>query len=105
MSYDYACSVRYFGLTQSLKSKLQVSQNKLIRSIFDLDPITHVGHHHFNSLNWLPVDKRVEQIMLCHVFKVKNKLAHEYMEDNLAGQNTVHSYSTRLSQKGGFGLP
>ena len=43
--------------------------------------------------------------MLCHVYKVRNSLAPGYMMENLAGQNTVHSHNTRLSQKGGYGLP
>ena len=103
--FDYACSVWYNGLTQSLKHKLQVTQNKLIRFILDLKPRDHVGHQQFESLNWLPVNKRVEQVMLCHVFKVKHKLAPSYMNSFLVSQNTVHSYSTRLSEKGGFNLP
>jgi len=43
--------------------------------------------------------------MLCHVFKVKHKLAPSYMNSFLVSQNTVHSYSTRLSEKCGFNLP
>lgn len=103
--YDYACSVWYSGLTQSLKHKLQVTQNKLVRFILNLEPRAHVGQQHFETLNWLPVNKRVEQIMLCHVFKVKHNLAPDYMDYFFTSQDTVHSYSTRLSQKGGFGLP
>jgi len=76
--FDYACSVWYNGLTQSLKHKLQVTQNKLNMFILDLKLRDHVGHQQFESLNWLPVNKRVEQVMLCHVFKVKHKLAPSY---------------------------
>ena len=78
--FDYACSVWYNGLTQSLKHKLQVTQNKLIRFVLNLDPRAHVGHQQFESLNWLPVDKRVEQIMMCHTFKIKHNLAPDYMD-------------------------
>ena len=69
--YDYACSIWYNGLAQSLKTKLQTTQNKLMRFVLDLDARSHIGAEHFKSLNWLPVNKRVEQIILCHVFKNK----------------------------------
>ena len=36
---------------------------------------------------------------------MKHKLAPAYIDYHLAPQDTVHSYSTRLSQKGGFSLP
>jgi len=42
--------------------------------------------------------------MLCHVLKVKHKLAPSYMNSFLVSQNTVHSYSTRLSEKFGFNI-
>jgi len=98
---DYACSVWYTGLTNSMK--LQVTQNKLIMFILDLNLRANVGHQHFQSLNLLPVNKRVEQIILCHMFKIKHKLAPAYMDYHLVLPDTVHS--TRLSQRGGFIMP
>ena len=103
--YDYACSIWYNGLTQVLKNKLQTTQNKLIRFVLNLDYRSHVGKEHFKSLDWLPVDKRVEQIILCHVFKIKYGLAPDYMGEHFISQDTVHSYSTRLSHKGAFAVP
>jgi len=46
-----------------------------------------------------------EQIILFHVLKIKHKLAPAYMDYHLVPQNTVHSYSTSLSQRGGLSLP
>ena len=77
----------------------------MIRFVLNLDPRAHVGHQQFESLNWLPVDKRVEQIMMCHTFKIKHNLAPDYVDNFLVSQDAVHSYSTRLRQKGGFSLP
>jgi len=73
----------------------------LIRFILDLNAGAHVGHQKFQSLNLLPVKNGV----LCHVFKIKHKLAPAYMAYHLVPQDTVHSYRTRLSQRGGFSLP
>jgi len=77
---------------------LKVTQNKLIMFILDLNPRARVGHRHVQSRNWLPVNKKVEQISLCHLFKIKHKLAPAYMDYHLVPQDTVH-YSTSLSQK------
>jgi len=102
---DYACSVWYNGLSQSLKNKLQTTQNKMIRFVLNLDARTSIRKDHFNHLSWLPVEKRVHHLMLCHVFKVRNNLAPSYMGELFVSQDTVHSYNTRLSDKGGYGLP
>jgi len=103
--FDYCCSIWYPGLTQLLKHKLQVTQNKLIRFALNLDARSHVGPQHYRSLNWLPVSKRVDQIILCHVFKVKNGLAPDYMGESFIPQDSVHSYKTRSCSRGAFAIP
>jgi Reverse transcriptase (RNA-dependent DNA polymerase) len=103
--YDYACSVWYHSLTQTLKNKLQTTQNKMVRFILSLDSRSHVGHEHFRSLNWLPVQSRVEQIMLCHVFKINKNLAPEYLKQLFTSVASSHRYKTRLSTKGGYCVP
>ena len=48
--YDYACSFWYSSLTKRTKSKLQISQNKVIRFItyiLNLQPRTHLSSEHF----------------------------------------------------------
>ena len=103
--FDYACSFWYHGLTKFWKDKLQVTQNKLVRFVLDLDHRAHLEQSHFVSLNWLPVSKRCEQITLCHVFKAKNGLSPSYMSDFINTQDSVHNYNTRLSSNGGLALP
>jgi len=39
------------------------------------------------------------------MFKLKNNIAPAYMIYHLVPQDTVHSFSTRLTQRGGFSLP
>ena len=70
--FDYACSSWHSGLTKKTKGKLQVCQNKLIITVLKLPPRTHLDYSHFKLLNWLPVDKRVNQLKLSHVHSVTN---------------------------------
>ena len=76
-----------------------------MRFVLDLDARSHIRPEHFTSLNWLPVNKLVDQIILGHVFRIKNGIAPDYMGDNFISQDTVHSHRTRLSQKGAFAVP
>ena len=62
--FDYASSVWFYSLTQDLKNKLQVTQNRLIRFVLDLNPRSHISKDQFVKLNWLPVSSRVDQITL-----------------------------------------
>ena len=52
-----------------LKSKIQTTQNKLIRFVLDLQRRAHISKEHFELLNWLPVNSRVDHLTFCHVFK------------------------------------
>jgi len=56
--FDYTCSIWYYGISQNLKNRLQVTQNKIIRFIFRLDPRCHINKEYFLQLGWLPVEKK-----------------------------------------------
>ncbi len=103
--FDYACCVWYNSLNQNLKSKLQTTQNKMVRLVLDLDPRSHIDSQHFQQLNWLPSDKRVDHLMLCQVFKIRNNTAPMYMREYFVPQDSLHSHNTRLRNKGGYCLP
>ena len=103
--FDYACSFWYPGISKFLRNRLQVTQNKIIRFILQMDPRSHVGADAFRSLGWLPVSKRVEQIILNHVFKVKSGLSPEYMSEQFTPVSSVHTYSTRFRETGSFSIP
>ena len=47
--FGYACSLWYPGLLQLLRNRLQVTQNKMIRFVLKLDPISHIGSDEFKS--------------------------------------------------------
>ena len=53
--FDYAYSGWYSNLIKKFKSRLQISQNKCIRSCLHLDKMTYISHKEFETLNWLPV--------------------------------------------------
>ena len=103
--FDYACSFWYHGLSKRWKDKLQVTQNKLARFVLNLPHRSHIGKEQFQLLNWLPVEKRVQQIILCHVFKIKHGMAPAYLGERFITQETIHSYSTRFSTDGSYSIP
>ena len=49
--------------------------------------------------------KKCSPFNVISCFKVRNKLAPSYMDEVFVSQDTVHSYNTRFSDKGGYGLP
>ena len=57
------------------------------------------------AVRCLPVNKRVEQIILCNVFKIYNGSSPKYLNEQFKPQNSLHNYETRSSLKGGFVLP
>lgn len=103
--FDYACSFWYPGLSKLLRNRLQVTQNKLIRFVLKLDPRSHIGSDEFKALGWLPVSKRVDQIILNHVFRIKSGTSPDYMGEYFIPATAVHNYSTRFRENGCFCLP
>ena len=52
----------------------------------------------FRSLGWLSVSKRVDQIVLNHVFKIKSGNLADYITEHFVPRSSVHSYGTRLRE-------
>ena len=88
--FDHACSFWYPGFFKVLKNKLQVAQNKIIRFVLNMDSKAHVGSEVFKSLGWLPVSKRVDHIILNHVFQVKSGQSPDCMVEHFI--HTLISY-------------
>ena len=55
--FDCACSFWYPRISKVLKNKLQVTQNKIIRFVLNMDSRAHVRSEVFKSLGWLLVSK------------------------------------------------
>ena len=98
--FDYACSSWYSGLTKKLKGRLQVLQNNIIRYILSAAPRTHIGYNQFKLVGMLnfPVELRVEQLKLNHMFNIINHCAPEYLNCNIEMVRNRHSYRTRASE-------
>ena len=79
--FDYACSAWYPNLTQKLKKKLQVMQNKCICFCLQLDKMSTISHKEFKDLNWLPVIIRFEQCAISIVFKFINGNFLHYLNE------------------------
>ena len=103
--FDYACSFWYMGISKLLKNRLQVTQNKITRFVLKMYPSSHVGANEFKSIGWLPVSRRVDQIILNHVFKIKSGQSAQYMAENFIQASSLHSYGTRLRESGNFSIP
>ena len=76
-NFNYACSIWYLGLSQPLRNRPQTTQNKIIRYVLKLGPWSPLGQDVFKAVGWLPVSKRVDQIILNHVFKIKSGTSPE----------------------------
>ena len=70
--FDYACTSWFSNISKSQKTKLQTSQNKLIRLLLGLGPMTHLYSAHFNRVGWLRVEDRVNQLKMGLAFKIVN---------------------------------
>ena len=101
---DYSCSSWYAGLTTTLKKKLQISQNKVVRFIKKLGPRSHVGYSELNSVGFLNVENRVKQLRLNHVFKIFNGTSPSYLLDHFHKVSALHGYNTRGSSEN-FSVP
>ena len=95
--FDYACSSWYTSTTMTLKKQLQTAQNKLIRLILQLHPRTHLLQSHFDSLKWLRVEERVNQIKLCMVHRIVSNVVPRYLSNYFRKTSDVHGHATRGS--------
>ena len=59
-----------------------------------------MGPDKFRSLGWLLVSKRVDQIVLNHIFKIKSRTSLDYIPTS-----AFHSYGARFRENGCFFLP
>ena len=79
--FDYACPVWYPNLTEKMKKKIQISQNKCIRFCLRLDKMHHISEEDFRLINWLPTSKRVDQYINTITFKFVNNTCPYYLKE------------------------
>ena len=78
---DYACSVWYPNLSEKQKRKIQIAQNKCIQFCLKLDKRHHISSKDFESINWLPVYKRVHQCINAITFKFFKNVCPHYLNE------------------------
>ena len=79
--FDYAGSACYPNFNVKLKKILHIMQNECIRFWLKLDKMDHTSEEDFATINWLPVDQRVQQSLNVTVFKYVNNACPYYMKE------------------------
>ena len=106
--FDYACNVWYRSMSKCLKLKLQTAQNKLIRYVLDYDSRHHLVHSDFAKVKYLSVEKRVEYLTICMMYKIYHHDAPSYMckIDQISHKHVTRnrSMSFVVPQVGSHGL-
>ena len=96
----------YPGLTQFFcKKNFRLLRIRSSVLCLNLDPKSHFGPDEFRSLGWLPISKRVDQIVLNHAFKTNSMTSPDYLTEHLVPISAVYSYGTRFRENGCLPLP
>ena len=95
--FDYACTSWYSSTPNVLKTKLQTSQNKMIRLVLKLHPRTHLLPAHFHRLKWLQVKERVSHMKMCMVHRIVKNEVPNYLVKYFENVRDIHRYNTRGS--------
>ena len=75
---------------------MQCTQNKIIRFMLNAPWRFHVGSNEFKLVGLLPIEYRVEQLMLGHMFNIINGKAPTYLISGIIMNQ--HRYSTRARE-------
>ena len=95
--FDYACSSWFPGINKTLKKKLQIMQNKIIRFILNLKSRDSIRKKELLKAGSLDVTNRVKQLKMNHVFKIKNQTCPPYMRSNF---NRLNENTERMTTRG-----
>ena len=95
---DYSISSWFNGLNKNLKHKLQVAQNRLTRFILDMHSREHICQENLDLIGFLNMHDRAKQLMLNHMFNIKNTTAPQYLTQFFTLVANVHRYNTRQSR-------
>ena len=79
--FDYACSAWYPNLYEKPKNIMQIAQNKFIQFCLKVYKRHHISSKESESINWLPVYKRVHQFINVITFKFLNNACPHYLNE------------------------
>ena len=82
--FDYSCSSWYGGLNKTLKQKLQVAQNKVVRFILNFKPMARINYSVLSEINMLNEKDRAKQLRLDYVLMLLffHELAPQYLNQH-----------------------
>ena len=81
--FDYACPVWYPNLTENMKKKIQITQNKCMRFCLRMNKMHHISEEDFRLINWLPTSKRIDQSINTITFKFVSNTCPYYLKNFL----------------------
>ena len=94
---DYASVSWYYSIGSTLRHKLQVIQNKMVRFILNMGPRDHIGISELKQVGYLNSKDRVVQLSMNMVHDVFYGNCPEYMKMYFTKVSDVHSHNTRGS--------
>lgn len=72
-------------------------QNNVSRYMLNVPPRTHIGVQEFWAVGLLPLESRVDQLKLYHMFDILNDHAPGYMKNHIDMVYNQHGHNTRVS--------
>lgn len=94
--FEYCSSILYLNNNEMMK-RLQILQNKAMRSILKVDRYTSKSVL-LSSLNWLNVEQKIKINVLLIIFKIKYNLYPMYLTEKLKYVKDIHNYNLRNLQ-------
>ena len=79
--FDYACPAWYPNPNEKRKKKIQIAQNKCVQFCLKFHRRHHISSKAFESINWLPVYKRVHRCINAITFKFVNNDCSHYVNE------------------------
>lgn len=92
-NFDY-CSTLYLNATKEQVRNMQKIQNRAMRIILKCEYLTPKKFM-LESLNWLSIAQRIKFNAIIMIFKIKNGLAPQYLNDNISYVSDVHNRNVR----------
>ena len=103
--FDYSCSSWFSGVNKTMRKKLQIMQNKIVRFTLNLRRRDSVRNKELLKIDALNVPDRVKQLKMNHVFKIRNQTSPSYMLSNFNRLNANNNRMTTRASATDFFVP
>merc|ERR1712033_92175 len=92
--FEYSCSSWLSDVNKTMRKKLQIMQNKIVRFTLNLRRRDSVRNKELLKIDALNVSDRVKQLKMNHVLKIRNQTSPSYMLFNFNRLNANNSRRT-----------